>query len=281
VTVGIPVRQGGNGRPVTEAQAVRYANRIVREAHSSNVEAARSMVMNNQSEAVKMFTALYGFMNKSYGQQLDGFDKLRTAGIDNTPVLARTFMAIIVPALWAAYLSRDGADTDKGQSWAGWTAKAIGAEVAASVPLVRDAVSMVEGYKNAGMVSAENWLATMVSASKSTYKAATDPETKGHWLRDTANAAGMGLHIPASSALRRSVPSGRPQGKEQPQSAVEVAKGVITGARQSPKVTCGPRAKARAGRRRPPPNPPRRGRRQAGVVEGCRLAVHRLGARCP
>jgi len=231
VTVGIPVGQGGTGRPMTEAQAVKYANRVVREAHGSNVESARSMVMNNQSEAVKMFTTLYGFMNNSYGQQLDAVDKLRTAGIDNTPVLARTFMAIIVPALWAAYLTHGGADSDKGESWGTWTAKAIAGEVASSVPFVRDAVGMVEGYRNAGMVSAENWLSTIVSAAKSTYKAATDPNAKGHWIRDTANAVGMGLHVPGLGQAGQSLQylEDVRTGKEQPHDAAEYAKGVVTG----------------------------------------------------
>lgn len=231
VSVGVPVGQGGTGKPMTEKQAVSYANRIVREAHGSNVESARSMVMNNTSEAVKMFTTLYGFMNNSYGQQLDAIDKLRTAGIDNTPVLARTLMAIVVPALWAAYLTHGSADTDKGESWAGWTAKAIAGEVAASVPFVRDAVSMVEGYRNAGLVSAESWLATMVAAGKGLYKAGTDPNYQGKWIRDTANAVGMGLHIPGLGQVGTSAQylADVQAGKEQPQSAAEMSKGAVTG----------------------------------------------------
>src|SRR5438105_677221 len=113
ITEGIPKNQGGTGKPMTEAQAVNYANKIVREAHGSNIETARSMVLNTSSEALKMFTTLYGFMNTSYGQALDGFDKLRTAGISSPAVLARSFMALIVPAIWAHYLTHGKAKDDE------------------------------------------------------------------------------------------------------------------------------------------------------------------------
>lgn len=223
ITEGIPKSQGGTGEPMTEAQAVNYANKIVREAHGSTAEAARSLVLNNSSEAMKMFTTLYGFMNNSLGQQLDGFDKLRTGGINNSPVLARSFMAIIVPALWAAYLTHGVPDKNK-ESWAAWIGKAIGSEVASTVPFVRDAVGIIEGFHNAGMVAAENWLATMIQAG-------TDVAKGNGKVKNIANAAGMGLHIPGLGQIGTSVQYVKDvhSGKEHPANAAEYAQGVITG----------------------------------------------------
>src|SRR5450830_745446 len=164
ISEGIPVSQGGTGKPMTEAQAVSYANKIVREAHGSNVEAARSNIMTAPSEAVKMFTTLYGFMNNSYGQLADSINKFQTPGLGKPEVMARTFMALIVPALWAGFLTEGAAKKDEG--WGTWAAKAITGEVAGMVPVVRDAWSMAQGFRSAGVVGAESWLSTMVNAGK-------------------------------------------------------------------------------------------------------------------
>lgn len=228
ITEGIPVKQGGTGKPMTEAQAVSYANKIVREAHGSNVETARSMVLNTSSEALKMFTTLYGFMNTSYGQALDGFDKLGTAGIGNEAVLARSFMALIVPALWAGYLVH-GAPKD-GESWAAWIAKAVAGEVAGMVPFVRDAASMVEGYANAGVVGAESWLSTIVHAGKDVVNMAEGKPVKAP-IKDISNAVGMGLHIPGLGQIGATTQYATDvsQGKEHPANSFEYGKGLLLG----------------------------------------------------
>ena len=228
ITEGIPVNQGGTGKPMTEEQAVNYANKIVREAHGSNIETARSMVMNNSSEAVKMFTTLYGFMNTSYGQAIDGFDKLRTAGISSPAVLARSFMALIVPALWAHALTHGAPGDDEG--WAAWIGKAVAGEAAGMVPFVRDCVAMVEGYSHAGVIGVESWLATIVKAVMDVKHIAEDKEVKAP-IKDIANAAGMGLHIPglgqAGTTAQYAVDVA--QGKEHPTNSLEYAQGITLG----------------------------------------------------
>jgi hypothetical protein len=228
VTEGIPKNMGGTGEPMTEEQAVAYASKVVREAHGSNIASARSMVINNSSEAVKMFTTLYGFMNNTYGQTADIVDKLRTAGISNPQTLARGMMALIVPALWAGYLT-DGPPNDK-DGWAHWIAKSIGVEVAGMVPFVRDAAAMVEGYSHAGQVGVESWLNTMVTAGKDVARIATGQHANAP-IKDIANAAGMGLHIPglgqagATAQYAADVASG----KQHPANALEFAQGLALG----------------------------------------------------
>jgi hypothetical protein len=228
VTEGIPKNMGGTGEPMTEEQAVAYASKVVREAHGSNISSARSMVINNSSEAVKMFTTLYGFMNNTYGQTADIVDKLRTAGISNPQTLARGMMALIVPAIWAGYLT-DGPPNDK-DGWAHWIAKSIGVEVAGMVPFVRDAAAMVEGYSHAGQVGVESWLNTMVTAGKDVARIATGQHANAP-IKDIANAAGMGLHIPgigqagATAQYAADVASG----KQHPANALEFAQGLALG----------------------------------------------------
>jgi hypothetical protein len=199
ITVGIPKNQGGTGKPMTEAQAVEYGSKTVREAHGSNIESARSNIMTAPSEAVKMFTILYGFMNNSYGQMADSVSKIRTPGMGNPVVLARTFMAIIVPAFWAHYLTHGTAD-DSDESLAMWIAKAVLGEVAGSLPMVREAAQMANGFNKAGVVGAESWVSTMVNAAKDVVKIAKGDEPNRP-IADIADAVGMGLHIPGLGQL--------------------------------------------------------------------------------
>jgi hypothetical protein len=228
VTVGIPKNMGGTGAPMTEEQAVAYASKVVREAHGSNITSARSMVINNSSEAVKMFTTLYGFMNNSYGQAADIADKLKTAGISNPQTLARGFMALIVPAIWAGYLT-EGPPKDK-DGWAHWIAKSIAVEVAGMVPFVRDAAAMVEGYSHAGQVGVESFLNTLVGAGKDVVNLATGQHVNAP-IKDIANAAGMGLHIPGLGQLGGSAQyvADVATGKQHPKDALDVAEGVALG----------------------------------------------------
>lgn len=228
VTVGIPKNMGGTGAPMTEEQAVAYASKVVREAHGSNITTARSMVINNSSEAVKMFTTLYGFMNNSYGQAADIADKLKTAGISNPQTLARGFMALIVPAIWAGYLT-EGPPKDK-DGWAHWIAASIGTEVAGMVPFVRDAAAMVEGYSHAGQVGVESFLNTLVGAGKDIVNLATGQHVNAP-IKDIANAAGMGLHIPGLGQLGGSAQylADVATGKQRPQGPLDVAEGVALG----------------------------------------------------
>jgi GNAT superfamily N-acetyltransferase len=229
ITEGIPKSQGGTGMPMTEVQAVNYANKIVREAHGSTTEAARSMVLQSNSESIKMFTTLYGFMNTSYGQQLDGFDKLRTAGISSSPVLARTFMAIVIPALWAHTITHGGTKDD--ESWGAWIAKAILGEIAASVPFVRDAVSMVQGYKNAGMVPVESLMAQLVLAVKDISHQVQGDGKGGNAIKDVLNVVGTGLHIPGLGQLGSTLQyeADVRSGKENPKDGLEHIKGLVLG----------------------------------------------------
>lgn len=228
VTTGVPKNMGGTGAPMTEEQAVTYANKVVREAHGSNITTARSMVINNSSEAVKMFTTLYGFMNNSYGQTADIADKLKTAGISNPQTLARGFMALIVPAIWAGYLT-EGPPSDK-DGWAHWIAKSIGTEVAGMVPFVRDAAAMLEGYSHAGQVGIESFLSTVITALKDIYHLTSGQHVNAP-IKDIANAAGVGLHIPGLGQAGGSAQylADVASGKQHPQGPLDLAEGVALG----------------------------------------------------
>jgi len=228
ITEGIPIDQGGTGKPMTEKQAVSYANKIVREAHGSNVESARSNIMTAPSEVIKTYTMLYGFMNNTYGQIADSVNKFQTPGMAKPEILARTFMAIIVPGLWAGWLSEGG--LKEGENIFEWAAKAITGEVAGTVPLVRDAYSMIQDNRNAGVVGAESWISRVVRGGKDVVQLAQGKEPK-KLIQDVADAAGMGLHIPGLGQIGKSLQYMRDvsNGEQQPANALEYAQGMVVG----------------------------------------------------
>lgn len=186
ITEGIPVNRGGTGRPMSEADAVAYANQIVREAHGGNTEAARSNIMQNRNEAVKMMTTLYGFMNNSYGQMVDMADKLRTNGFSKPEVLARFMAAAIVPALVAGWVE----GKDQAEGWGAWAAKAIAGEIASTVPMLREAVGMLKGYSNVGLPSLMQTLAAIGKPFQDIDHAAQGKPVRAP-IKDVGNATGM------------------------------------------------------------------------------------------
>jgi hypothetical protein len=142
VTEGIPAKLGGTGAPMDHDAAVKYADKIVREAHGSALETSRANFMHERGVS-SLLGMIYGFQNNTLGQMLDGADKMKLgkgSGITNAARLMATFL---VPAVATMYISHGGASDQEG--WGGWTAEAIAGELASTVPIVRDAWKAIEG----------------------------------------------------------------------------------------------------------------------------------------
>jgi len=204
----------------------------VREAHGTNIEAARSNIINSQNEGVKMFTTLYGFMNNTYGQTANMIDQFKTAGYSKPEALAKGFAALIVPAIWAGLLT-EGTPSDDKDGVLHWMSKAIAGEAAGMAPLVRDAYNFVEGYRGAGLVGVESWIATMTKPFIDAYRVWEGHENKTA-IRDTADALGVGLHIPGLGQVGASAQYiyNVHTGNENPQSAADWAAGLARGHQQ-------------------------------------------------
>jgi len=224
ISEGIPINRGGTGQPMSEADAVAYANQIVREAHGSNIESSRSMVLQNKDNAVKMMTTLYGFMNNTLGQNMDMASKLRTAGFSKPEVLSRYMMAMIVPALWAGALESHHGD----ERWIKWAAGAITGEYAGMVPFAREAWSAIKGYPSAGVPAYMSAMGAIAKPAQDAYKLATGGQVKAP-IKDLGNAAG--LLIPGLGQIGTTLQYAADvhSGKEQPHGAVDVARGLTLG----------------------------------------------------
>lgn len=143
INKGVPESMGGTGKPMSDEDAVHYANRIVREAHGTATEAARSNFLNTSDPLKKQLGTFYGFMNTTYGQQRQMLDALVNGGhFTSKPALAARFMStLIAPSLAVGLI----AGKDEAESWWKWAAKSVAGEVADTVPLVRDAWKTFEG----------------------------------------------------------------------------------------------------------------------------------------
>jgi len=191
INEGVPKSMGGTGKPMTEEQAVKYANSVVRQAHGSALESTRSNFL--QSKGVKgLFGTLYGFMNNSYGQTRDMYDKAFKGGaFENNPALvARALATVIVPGLVAHWVSTGGVKEE--EEWYEWALKAVGAEVAGMVPFVRDAASMIE-YNQGGDVAPMRVIKDAYLTGKDLVKEFEGDDSK--IIRDLANAVGEWAHI--------------------------------------------------------------------------------------
>lgn len=224
ITEGIPENRGGTGKPMNEADAVAYANQLVREAHGSNIESARSMVLQERNELVKSVTMLYGFMNNSLGQALDMADKARMTGFSKPELFARVLGSIIVPALVSGAL----ANHKKEEGWAAWAAKAITGEVAGMVPLVRDIWSYAEGHQTAGINPFMQGVTNVGKAAKDVAQIAQGNAPRAPF-RDLGNAIGLAIPGMGQAGTTAQYLADVHSGKQQPRNLLDVARGVALG----------------------------------------------------
>lgn len=191
VAKGVPKSMGGSGVPMGEEAAVRYANSVVRQAHGSALEVARSNFL--QSRGAKgFFGALYGFMNNTYGQMADLLDKSTGNGYfrNNPAVAARLMSCLIVPALWTEWLKES--KPEEGHSWWSWVGKGLLDETAAMVPFVRDAVGILEYGRNPAVAPVQAF-SDALNAGKDLWEEAHGKSTR--LIQDLSNAIGEWGHI--------------------------------------------------------------------------------------
>lgn len=229
-TSGIPESMGGTGKPLSEAQAVAYANSTVRQAHGTALESARSNFM--QAKGAKgLFGTIYGFMNNTYGQTRDMFSKAFTRGnFNNNPALvARAMATVIMPAVIAHWVSHGGPDDSKDESWYGWVLKAIGGEVGAMVPFVRDATAMLTWEHTDNAVAPLRLVSDAIKSGKDIGKEAQGQQSK--IIQDMANTIGEWAHIGGLGQAGKSLQYLRDvqNGKQNPQSAADYAQGMTIG----------------------------------------------------
>lgn len=236
---GIPTSLGGTGKPMAEASAIAYANKVVREAHGTALEANRSLFM--QARGIKgLFGTIYGFMNNTYGQLGDLMDKTVVGGhFQNKPaIVARAMATLIAPALMAAWVSEGTPNKDNKENPLWWSMKAIMNEVAGTVPFVREAANAVNYARHGDMKSAMAEAAQnpvfriagdVMQSAADVYKVAQGKSSRV--VSDVANALGELFHIGGLGQAGKSLQylEDVHTGKQNPKSLKDFATGVTIG----------------------------------------------------
>lgn len=197
----------------SDADAVYFADKTVRKAHGSAglVDLAK---IQRGTELQKTLTMFYSFFNHIYNRQRD---IVRRAGLgaqkvakgdyagarrDFAMVLARSFYYLAVPALVEAYYTSGAPNEDEGEGWGEWAAKAIGAEIPAGIPVVRDlAKAAIEG-RNYEMSPIGRAAETVVHSGMDIGSAVglRENEASDHWLRHAMETVGYLTGWPSGQA---------------------------------------------------------------------------------
>lgn len=197
ITEGVPKKFGGSGKPMTHEEAVRFANGVVRQAHGSAIEAARSNFLHEKGMA-SLLGMIYQFQNNTFGQYADIIDKYKSEASRYTsnPALAGRIMAtLIAPAVVTWLVSHKGLTDDP---WFEQLGMAVADEIASTVPVVRDgwsmAVAMLEGRQADG---AELPPIRVAGDILKTFKDAWQElhGKQSHILQDAGNAIGETFHV--------------------------------------------------------------------------------------
>jgi hypothetical protein len=230
-TEGIPESLGGTGEPMTHEAAIRYANKVVREAHGSANEASMSNLLNNRDTLMRTMTMVFGFANNSYGQTTDIWDKFvaPNSKMQDKPVLlAKAFVVSLMPSLFGFWMAHGKEDKE---SWAGYMAKAIAGTYAETVPIVREAydslMSIMAGHEPRP-TEAPVYRA-LTAALQVPYDAMTKKYTK--IVADMFDAIGYATGIPGMGQLGKTAQyaTNMATGKEKPKSAMEAVEGLTIG----------------------------------------------------
>jgi hypothetical protein len=232
VTEGIPTNLGGTGKPMEHDAAVRYADKIVREAHGSALETSRSNFLHDRG-AKSLLGQLYGFQNNTLGQMMDAFDKAGVGQTSKMAIMARLTATLLMPAVAAEWVAQ-GAPGDK-ESWYAWLAEAITGELASTVPLVRETWKAVQGQIHRGKVDFGELpvftvLGNVINVPVDLWKEFHGNDTR--IIQHAFDALGQLSHVAGLGQLGHMLQYQRDvtNGKAQPKGGADYAKHLLVGA---------------------------------------------------
>jgi hypothetical protein len=247
----ISAAPGRSGSPPTarpwpaaarDADAIYVADKTVRNAHGAQ-GITDTAHFQRAGGATNLFNMFYGFFNHIYNRQRTIFiqgaegvknakaGEYRAAGKNFADALATSFWYIAVPALIETLAHHGGPNQNKDEGWGEWAAKAIGAEIPAGIPVLRDiAKAAIEGrdYEISPIAKAVN---SVLRGGK---------ELVQHFRDDKDFTPNSGKHLATAAGLLAGLPTAAPftagkflwdysTGEADPQSIAEWYQGLATG----------------------------------------------------
>lgn len=147
MAVTLPTWMGAYGKALSEGladgDAVFAADKAIRSSQGAG--AAKDMAaVQRGTEFQKLSTMFYSYFSHLYNRQRDIARSARDARSvgDVAMIAARSFWLMVVPAIFGNLISGQGPKED--DDWGEWAARKVGANVFLGVPVLRDAVNLIE-----------------------------------------------------------------------------------------------------------------------------------------
>ena len=227
VSEGIPKELGGTGEPMSEQDAVNYANKIVRESHGTATEVSRSNFMQSRG-AKSLLATIYQFGNNTKGQLDAHLDQLLTGTRNKAQVFGSSMAVFLAPALMAGWVA---GDFDDKTPWWKSVGQAVTGEIAGTVPLVREIASAIVRQEPDKImeIPALKPVADAIRAMIDAYKEAGGHSTR--LIKDAMNAVGELFHIAGLGQAATSIQYLKDvqDGKQDPKNAKDFVTGVTIG----------------------------------------------------
>lgn len=225
-----------------EAQAIAYADDVVKRAQSSGLFSDRSAIergtvsgMKQQSDVIRLFTTLGSYMfakfNVAYERSAVAAGTIRQEGVSLRAAqealswsLDMAFLFTLEAVVTAAIkggLPDDDDEDDKG--WAAFLAKQTAFSVMGTVPFIRDGASALQGFDGGGAYGSV--ITTAVKAGKGAVSVLTAPfsedgEVKRTDVKNIINGAGLATGLPATQ-VNRAIDAGMRQAEGEDVSPLE------------------------------------------------------------
>jgi hypothetical protein len=201
-------------RGMSEPDAIYVADKTVRNAHGAQ-GITDTAHFQRAGGATNLFNMFYGFFNHIYNRQRTIFiqgaegvknakaGEYRAAGKNFADALATSFWYIAVPALVETLAHHGGPNQNKDEGWGEWAAKAIGAEIPAGIPVLRDiAKAAIEGrdYEISPIAKAVN---DVLALKRDISNYVQGADLSPHLGKHLSTAAGYVLGLPLAAPFHR------------------------------------------------------------------------------
>ncbi len=226
-----------------DEDAIAYADKLVRNAHGAN-GAPDLAAIQRGSEAQKLMTMFYGFFNHIYNRQVVGVQSI-ASGVRNVRAgqfadargdfahgLATFFFYLAMPALIEATVAQGLPSGQDAEGWMEWAAKAIGGEVPAGIPVLRDVADAAIHGKAYSMSPTGQAFDAMVALGKDVGSATglRQAPVSDRWLQHAITAPGYVFGLPTGQAAGTAqFLSDVAGGQEDPQSVADWMRGITFG----------------------------------------------------
>lgn len=202
--VAVPTWLGAHSKAIdegmTDEQASRYADKIVRNSQGSGREKDLAAVQSPNSEAFKFFTMFYTPFSVMFNAQWDVTRAVKRK--DYRKALQLSMWFLILTPLADALLSGDIPDEDDDdETWIGWFTRNIFFNLFAGVPLARDFAAAKERqvageYSNFSTSPVTRIFEVADRAGNEALDVASGGEVNDKWLKQVIETPGYFLGLP-------------------------------------------------------------------------------------